>query len=289
MANIKDLKKRIKSTKQTLKITKAMKLISAAKLAKAQDAVLQARPYSEELLRTIKLMTSLRAEDNHPFLKELDSKKICLLVMSSNKGLCGGYNSQLAKLVLEYVRFHGAQNVTVINIGKKVRELVKKSAQLGDLFTFKKSDPSHEEIVELSSALARQFVEGKFGKLVVAYNEFVSAIKFNPMYKTILPMALNKEDHSLSMNQLSYDFKYDVKADVLLDDLIPKAFYSSVYTALLDALASEHGSRMAAMDSASKNCSEQIRKFTLVMNKLRQAEITTELIEVVSGAEALNG
>jgi F-type H+-transporting ATPase subunit gamma len=292
MANIKDLKKRIKSTKQTLKITKAMKLISAAKMAKAQDAVLQARPYSQEMWKTIGLLTRQKPDYKHCYLKKNNSEKILLLVVSSNKGLCGGYNSQLAKSVNEFLKQHSSHDITMVNIGKKVRELAKRTVELGTLYTFKKSDPTHQEISDLSFELADQFRNEKYGKLIIAYNEFISAIKFQPTLKTVLPMVV---EHTESVkkheekNVLTHDFKYDIDSHELLDELIPQAFLSHIYTAILDALAAEHGARMAAMDSASKNCSEQIRKFTLVMNKLRQAEITTELIEVVSGAEALNG
>ncbi len=288
MANIKDLKKKIKSTKNTLKITSAMKLVSAAKLNKAQQAIQSARPYALELEDTIKTISALVQNFSHKFLEENESKHEVLLVMSSNKGLCGGYNSQLAKAVRNFSNEKG-DNLKVFYIGKKVRELTEKEVNFGEEFVFEKTEPSFEEIQKISKKLSSMFASGEVGKVHIAYNVFVSAIQVDPTIKQVLPLSLDDTVKEELKKNFPFDFKYEPSPEAILNDLIPEAYISTMWTAQLDSVAAEHGSRMTAMDSAVGNCQEAIRSLTLKMNKLRQAAITTELIEVVSGAESLNG
>ncbi len=288
MANIKDLKKKIKSTKNTLKITSAMKLVSAAKLNRAQQAIQSARPYALELEDTIKTISALVQDYSHNFLEENESQHEVLLVISSNKGLCGGYNSQLAKSVKKFAEEKG-DNLKVFYIGKKVRELTAKDVNFGEEYFFEKTEPSFEEIQKISRELSRMFSSGEVGKVHIAYNVFVSAIQVDPTVKQVLPMSLDESVKEELQKDYPFDFKYEPSPEAILNDLIPEAYISTMWTALLDAVAAEHGSRMTAMDSAVGNCEEAIRSLTLKMNKLRQAAITTELIEVVSGAESLNG
>lgn len=288
MANIKELKKKIKSTKGTLKITTAMKLVSAAKLNKAQHAIQSSRPYAEELENTIKTVSALVENYTHNFLEEKENSKTVLLVISSNKGLCGGYNSQLAKEVKRYIA-KSEEDIKVYFIGKKVREVIRADVNEGKYYQFDKNEPSFLELQEVGKELAELFTTGEVGKVLVAYNVFKSAISFVPTVKTVLPITLDQDAKKEVEEKFPFDFKYDPSPSEILDTIIPEVFQSSVWTCLLDALASEHGSRMAAMDSAVGNCKDQIRTLTLKMNKLRQAAITTELIEVVSGAESLKG
>jgi F-type H+-transporting ATPase subunit gamma len=289
MANIKELKKQIKSTKSTLKITSAMKLVSASKLAKAQLAITSSRPYSEELQTTIKTISALVNDYSHDFLVEnKENKRTILLVISANKGLCAGYNSQLAK---EVRRFLGQTDLDIKAnfIGKKVRDLVKSEVNVGKTHTFEKGDPTFAEIQTIANELGALFKQGEIGRVLVAYNKFNSAISFTPTIRQVLPMALDQSEKQILKEKFPFDFKYDPGPSEILDGLIPEAYITAMYTCMLDALAAEHGSRMAAMDSATGNCKEAIRTLTIKMNKLRQAAITTELIEVVSGAESLNG
>ena len=286
MANIKELKKKIKSTQSTLKITTAMKLVSAAKLNRAQQAIQGARPYANELDGTIRTVSALVDNYEHPYFKESDNKYSIMLVISSDKGLCGGYNSQLAKKVKNFVA-ESDENIKLIYIGKKVKELTKSLPNSGKLYQFEKTDPSFEEIKTLGGELASLFSTNEVGKVYVAYNEFQSAISFNSNVKTLLPLSLELSEKEKLQEEFPFDFKYEPSPSEILDSLLPETFTSNLWTCQLDALASEHGSRMASMDSATKNCKEMIRTLTLKMNKLRQAGITTELIEVVSGAESL--
>ena len=288
MANIKDLKKKIKSTKSTLKITTAMKLVSAAKLNKAQHAILSARPYAQELEKTIRTVSALVKDYSHKYLEEnKDNKRAVLLVVSSNKGLCGSYNSQVIKKVAKFLK-ETDLDCKVYFIGKKARDILKSEVNEGKLYQFTKIEPSFVEMSDIASELGALFESGEVGRVMMAYNVFHSAISIEPTIKQLLPFSLSKEEKSELQEKFPFDFKYEPEPKEILDTLIPDVYVSAVWTAMLDAFAAEHGSRMSAMDNATGNCKDAIRSLTLKMNKLRQAAITTELIEVVSGAESLN-
>lgn len=289
MANIKELKKKIKGTKSTSKITQAMKLVSAAKLAKAQNNILNSRPYARELEETIKTVSALVQSYDNEFLNEKkDNNKAILLVISSDKGLCGSYNSQLAKKVRRFLD-ETNQDVKIYFIGKKVRDLLAATYNKGKTYSFIKSEPNFIEMEQVGVELADMFKSGEVGHVYVAYNVFQSAIAFDPTVKQLLPMTLDVAEKEVLREKFPFDFKYDPNPTEILDTLIPQTYISTLYTALLDAVAAEHGSRMSAMDSASSNCKKAIKTLSIKMNKLRQAAITTELSEVVSGAESLKG
>lgn len=289
MANIKDLKKKIKSTKSTSKITQAMKLVSAAKLAKAQHNILNSRPYARELESTIKVVSALVQNYDHEYLHDKkDNNKAILLVISSDKGLCGSYNSQLGKKVKRFLD-ETQMDVKVYFIGKKVRDLLPATVNKGKTYTFVKNEPTFIEMEHVGVELGEQFTTGEVGKVYVAYNIFNSAISFDPEVKQLLPMTMNVAEKEELAEKFPFDFKYEPNATEILNTLIPQTYISTLYTSILDAVAAEHGSRMAAMDSATSNCKKAIRTLSIKMNKLRQAAITTELSEVVSGAESLNG
>ncbi len=289
MANIKELKKKIKSTKGTFKITKAMKLVSAAKLNKAQVRILGLRPYSSELEGTVRTVSALAQNYTNEYFLPKDNNQSIVLVISSDKGLCGGYNSQLAKTIRRFKEEHADEDLKFVWIGKKVRDLIAKELNSGKTYTFAKADPTYEEIRKVADELGSLFTTGEVGKVYVAYNSFISAIAFESKVRQMLPMQVSTSDKETIKSQYPYDFKYEPSAEQILDTLVPEVYLTSVYTCVLDAIASEHGSRMNAMENASKNSKEVIKKLSLKMNKMRQARITTELIEVVSGAESLNG
>lgn len=289
MANIKDLKKRIKSTKSTYKITSAMKLVSAAKLAKAQSKIVGLKPFVYELEETVRTVSALTNEYEHDYFKVSDNNNAVMLVISSDKGLCGGYNSYLAKEVRKFVATNTDVNLKVFYIGKKVKELIEKEVNSGKHYTFEKAEPSYDEIKKFSEELSNMFTTGEVGKVFIAYNTFHSAISNEPIVKQVLPLVHNETREAELKIEYPFDFKYEPSPEEILDTLIPEVFITSVQTAVFDAIAAEHGARMSAMENATKNCKELVRTLTLKMNKLRQAAITTELIEVVSGAESLNG
>ena len=289
MANIKDLKKKIKSTKGTFKITRAMKLVSAAKLNKAQMRILGLRPYSTELEGTVRTVSALAQDYTNEYFLPKNNKQSVVLVISSDKGLCGGYNSTLAKTIRKFTNEHEDEDLKFLWIGKKVRDLISKEVNSGKTFTFAKVDPTYEEVRKLAQEIGSMFMTGEVGKVYVAYNSFISAIAFESTIRQLLPMQVSEKLKEEIKVSYPYDFKYDPSAKEILDTLVPEVYLTTVYTCILDAIAAEHGSRMNAMENASKNSKEVIKKLSLKMNKLRQARITTELIEVVSGAESLNG
>lgn len=289
MANIKDLKKKIKSTKGTFKITRAMKLVSASKLNKAQVRILGLRPYSSELENTVRTVSALAQNYSNEYFQQKDNNKSVVLVISSDKGLCGGYNTQLAKTVRRFVDNKKDEDLKFFWIGRKVRDLLTKEVNSAKTFTFAKNDPAYEEVRKIAEELGSMFMNGEVGKVYVAYNSFISAIAFDSQVRQLLPMQVSESDVETIKGSYPYDFKYEPSAEQILDTLVPEVYLTTVYTCLLDAIASEHGSRMNAMENASKNCKDMIKKLSLKMNKMRQAKITTELIEVVSGAESLNG
>lgn len=289
MANIKDLKKKIKSTKGTFKITRAMKLVSAAKLNKAQMRILGLRPYSTELEGTVRTVSALAQDYTNEYFLPKNNKQSVVLVISSDKGLCGGYNSTLAKTIRKFTNEHEDEDLKFLWIGKKVRDLISKEVNSGKTFTFAKVDPTYEEVRKLAEEIGSMFMTGEVGKVYVAYNSFISAIAFESTMRQLLPMQVSEKMKEEIKVSYPYDFKYDPSAKEILDTLVPEVYLTTVYTCILDAIAAEHGSRMNAMENASKNSKEVIKKLSLKMNKLRQARITTELIEVVSGAESLNG
>lgn len=289
MANIKELKKKIKSTKGTFKITRAMKLVSASKLNRAQVRILGLRPYSTELEETVRTVSALAVDYTNEYFTPKDNKKSVVLVISSDKGLCGGYNSSLAKTVRRFIGETKGEDLKFYWIGRKVKELLQKEVNSGKQFTFAKQDASYEEVRKVADEIGAMFISGEVGKVYVAYNSFISAIAFDSKVRQLLPMQVSAADKENIKSKYPYDFKYEPGAEQILDTLVPEVYLTTVYTCVLDAVASEHGSRMNAMENASKNSKEVIKKLSLKMNKMRQARITTELIEVVSGAESLNG
>jgi F-type H+-transporting ATPase subunit gamma len=290
MANIKELKVRIKSTKGTFKITSAMKLVSAAKLARAQGKIQGFKPYSSELDKTVRICSALAEDYTHEYLTEkTDLNTVAMVVISSDKGLCGGYNSQLFKAVKNFIAENNDKEIKLYFIGRKVKELLLREGHKEErTFTFAKIDPTFEEVKGISLELAELFKKDEIGKVFVAYNSFKSAIEFDSRVIQTLPLAVTDEEKVQLAQEFPMDFKYEPSPKEILDNLIPEVYTTTLYTAVLDAIAAEHGSRMSAMDSASNNCKDMIKTLTLKMNKLRQAAITTELTEIVSGAESLN-
>jgi F-type H+-transporting ATPase subunit gamma len=287
MANVKELKKRIKSTKSTHKITSAMKLVSAAKLSKIQQRVLGMRPYSEEIFETIKTVSAIASEYSHQYFEKNDNPHKVLIVISSSKGLCGSYNNQLSKVVTSYIEKN--PTAKIIFIGTKVKELIKVDYNEGEIFDHKEIQADESFLSGYAKGLADLFSNGEVGEINIAYNAFYSAMNCEPTIDKVLPIELDQEELKEIKSSYPFDFKYEPGANEILDVLVPEVYEDQFTKAWLDSQASEHGMRMVAMDNASKNCNEMIKNLTLKMNKIRQAAITTELIEVVSGAESLKG
>ena len=287
MANLKDIRLRINSIKSTQQTTKAMKMVSAAKLRKAQDAIIRLRPYANKMKELLHNLLLGQQEIDSPFVKTREIKKVVLVVVTSNKGLCGAFNSAIYKLVQstiqqKYSELHKQGNVQLLCVGKKGYEYFKKSHSLigenHDLFT----KISFVQTADLAEMLMQGFKEGKWDKVEVVYNEFKNVATQIRKVETFLPLEVPKNE---KVNPVDYIF--EPNKEEILSELIPKILKIQFYRCILESNASEHGARMVAMDTATENASQLISQLRLVYNKERQAAITKEILEIVGGAEAL--
>ena len=292
MPNLKDLKNRIESVKSTRKITKAMQMVAAAKLRKAQEAAEQARPYAEKMSLVIKKLTSAtNASSNSPLLIGNASHKTHLIIIStSERGLCGAFNSSIVRLAKSHIKqlLSNGSQIKILTIGKKGREQLKR--EFGeymidhvDLSEVKKI--SYENASAISINVISKFLKDEFDVATIFYNQFESIISQIPQASQLIPIKVKSEE-SINDDNIS-NFVYEPDEQEIIEDLLPKAISTKVFTALLENGASEQGSRMSAMDNATRNAGEMIDKLTIQFNRSRQAAITNELIEIISGAEAL--
>ena len=292
MASLRDIRKRIKSVKNTQKITKAMKMVSAAKLRRAQDRVIAARPYADKIAATAAALArraEALGEAPHPLLvTRPESKKggrIELLAITSDRGLCGAFNSNVVRRVMR-VRFDNKdvhKEVRVSTVGRKAAEAVKREGivahrthDVWDGLNYKKAEAIAFELTEA-------YIKGEVDAVHLVYNEFLNAGTQRVVVDQILPIVADTEGTS------TVDYDYEPSRDVLLDALLPRELATRIYRALVESAAAEHAARMQAMENASKNAKEMVSSLTLYYNRARQAAITTELMEIIGGAEALKG
>jgi len=300
MSTLKDLKVRIKTVKSSQKITKAMKMVAASKLRKARDAILINRNYSEKLLHLLKVVGSeLRSHRRFPMIFGREHPKSVLVIsVSSDRGLCGAFNSNVAKstqsLIAE-LKSHG-KSVRVLSIGKKSYDLMKTHMNNIEIFQTEAKGPSVDDAIKITASLMWNFREEKIDECYLVYNEFVSVVSQQIKKFQLLPFNVYKK---LEDSEKTEDDKYDesMKASYhicephpmeIINDMITDVIAACIYRAMLENAASEHGARMTAMDNASRNAGEMIKKLNVQYNRIRQTAITTELIEIISGAEAIN-
>ncbi|MBX9766515.1 MAG: ATP synthase F1 subunit gamma [Bdellovibrionales bacterium] len=296
MPNTKDIRVKISATQKTQQTTKAMKMVSAAKLRRAQTAIVNARPYARSIESVIKKIAASE-QVQHPLLeKKSNPGKVLLMVITSDRGLCGGFNNNILKYSNNWINANKGkiEKLDVICIGKKAMEFFKRrNVNTVKTIVNLASDAKYELAAEVSQDLMNFFLEGQYDEIRVIYNEFKSAISQTVVDETLLPISgpMTKADASAELPDVSTTAKiiFEPAPEVIIDQLLKKHFAVQVYRCMLESLASEHGARMAAMENATRNSGEVIRNLTLVYNKIRQAAITTELIEITSGAEALNG
>lgn len=293
MANLKDIRRRIVSVKSTRQITRAMKLVAAAKLRRAQEAIMAARPYA---YRIYSILLSLTEGDaaKHPLLVQREEKKIKLIVLAGDRGLCGPFNANIFKASDKFIRSKEASGVevSVACIGKIAYEYFKKREDKPEFHVGLLSDPKFSKVAHIAEELLKNFEGEHFDAAYLVYNEFKSAIQQTVVVERLIPIGLEIPEGVVGIRQLS---KTDVFIDPIfepgrqeiLDELVPRHFKTQLFRAVLESLASEHGSRMSAMESATKNASEMIDSLTLDYNKARQAGITKELMEIVGGVEAM--
>jgi len=292
MPSLDDLKKRIKSVKSTQKITKAMKMVAAAKLRKAQESAEKGRPYSEKMQNIILNLTkSINDPENAPkLLIGTGSDKVHLcVVMTADRGLCGGFNSNICKLSKNYFKkiLKEGKELKIITVGSKGLDQLKRKYEkyIIQKISFKeKKKITFLEADEVGKAIIDLFNKQEFDKCVLFYNNFKNVITQIPQAQQIIPVE-NKMELDESNDNVSYEFEPD--EDEILEDLLPKNISTQVFKAFLENAASEQGSRMTAMDNATRNAGDLVDKLTINYNRSRQASITKELIEIISGAESL--
>ncbi len=292
MPSLDDLKKRIKSVKSTQKITKAMKMVAAAKLKKAQDNAEKGRPYSEKIQNVILNLTkSISDPSNAPKLligNGSDKTYLCL-IMTADRGLCGGFNTNICKLAKQHIRkmLSDSRKVKIITVGSKGHDQIKN--EFGDhiieSLSFKdKKQITFKEANEIGKKIIDLFEKDQFDKCYIFYNNFKNVITQVPRSEQLIPAPINKKDND--KEELSgYEFEPD--EDEILEDLLPKNISTQIFKAFLENAASEQGSRMTAMDNATRKAGDLVDKLTINYNRSRQASITKELIEIISGAESL--
>ena len=292
MPNLKDLKNRIESVKSTRKITKAMQMVAAAKLRKAQEAAEQARPYAEKMSIVIdKLVSSTNASSNSPLLVGNGKDKTHLIIVAtSERGLCGAFNSSIVRLAKNHINhlISDGNHIKILTIGKKGREQLKRDfgdymIEHVDLSEIKKI--SYDNASNISDNIISKFFDNEFDIATIFYNQFESVISQIPQSSQLIPIKFKSDE--LTNDDNTSNFVYEPDEQEIIEDLLPKAISTKVFTALLENGASEQGARMSAMDNATRNAGEMIDKLTIQFNRSRQAAITNELIEIISGAEAL--
>ena len=291
MPNLKDLKIRIDSVKSTRKITKAMQMVAAAKLRKAQEQAERGRPYAEKMRAIVSnLASSVKniSLDNKYLGGGSDSKKFLLIIATAERGLCGGFNSSIVKLAKTRIAELKSQNkeIKILTIGKKGREQLNRefdSMFIGHVDLSNEKNITIETARKISIDLISRFDNDEYEVAEIFYNKFASVISQIPSSYKLLPVSFNNKEADAS--NVSFNFEPD--EDEILNEIIPKSIATSIFSVLQENAASEQGSRMAAMDNATRNAGEMIDKLTIDFNRSRQAAITNELIEIISGAEAL--
>ena len=276
-----DIRRRIRSVKSTQQITKAMKMVSAAKLRRAQDAMFAARPYARKMLEVLQGIASRTDKDAHPLLEERGSDRVLVVVVTADKGLCGGFNANIIRTAARFVSERPEHGVELGLVGRKGRDALKRrglKVRFEHIGVFQAL--RYATAREMAKELVLAFTNGEVDEVFLVYNEFKSVIQQRIAVERLLPI----ERHLLSPQQPRFDYLFEPEPAGILKSLLPRHVEVQIWKALLESNAAEHGARMSSMDAATNNASEMIDSLTLYMNKVRQAAITKEIIEVVSGA-----
>lgn len=290
MASGKDLKRRIVSTKSTQQITKAMKMVAAARLRRAQENIVRARPFAGAILQTVQNLVRIEEiRDHHPLLAKREVKKVAVVLITGDRGLSGGYNTNLNKKAELMYRAEAGkfEKFEFICIGKKGFEYLRlRKIPVAHHYQDFLKGVSYAKVQVVAEELLARYLKGEVDEIRIIFSEFRSAISQLPTAVTVLPIQTGETETSQSATA-SVDFIYEPGREEILNALLPRYFKAKLYNAILEAIASQYGAQMSAMESATKNAGEMIRKLNLEYNKVRQAGITRELLEIVSGAEAL--
>lgn len=294
MANLKETRNRIVSVKSTMQITSAMKMVSAAKLKRAQDAVTRMRPYAEKLQEILGNLSADTSDGNQSKYAEIRTvKKVLLVPITSNRGLCGGFNANVIKKTVNTIKSNYIdKEVELVCIGKKAKDwfsskgfkVVKSEIDIFNDLTF-------ANVTVIAEELMSMFTAGNYDEVHIIYNQFVNAATQDVQFEKFLPVSNESKENETKDDAVksSIDYTYEPNKDEIVLELIPKSLKTQVFKAILDSVASEHGARMTAMHQATDNANSLAKDLMLEYNKARQAAITTEILEIVGGAEALNG
>ena len=287
MANLKEIRNRIVSVSSTMQITSAMKMVSAAKLKKAQDAITSMRPYASTLNNLIQnLSSSLEPDMNSPFVSVREKNSILLVAITSNRGLCGAFNSNVIKKTRQLIiEEYSNKKVSLITIGKKGSEILGKKGKIISTHDYIFDDLNYKKANEISKQIMDGFIKELYDEVILVYNRFKNAATQIVETETFLPIEENLDEESLK----SPDYIFEPNQSEIVNELLPKALGIKFFKALRDSFASEHGARMTAMHKATDNATELRDQLKLTYNKARQAAITNEILEIVGGAEALEG
>ena len=283
MANLKEIRGRITSISSTMQITSAMKMVSAAKLKKAQDAITMLRPYSEKLQELIQKVSTGSEGSLSEYAQKREVKKILYIAISSNRGLAGAFNSSVIKELNANYKQKEDVEIEVLTIGKKVFDAVRRVRTVYDNQSSIYDSVSFEAVSKLTSAVMKDFSEGIFDEVYLVYNKFINAATQEVRTEQLLPITMPEQ----AEEDAESDYIFEPDKQTILETLIPKSIKTQVYKALLDSIASEYGARMTAMHKATDNANALKNELVIFYNKARQAAITNEILEIVSGAEAL--
>jgi len=285
MANLKEIRNRIASIGSTMQITSAMKMVSAAKLKKAQDAITAMRPYSSKLTELLQsLSATLDSDAGGDFSKQREVSKALIVVVTSNRGLCGGFNSSIIKETIKNIdENHKGVEIDLLTIGKKGNDILSKTYNVVDARNDVFDELTFENVAGIAQGLMDQYVAGDYDKIEIIYNRFKNAATQIPQVEQFLPIKPVEGDVNTNM-----DYIFEPSKEEIVLSLIPKSLKTQLYKAVRDSFAAEHGARMTAMHKATDNATELRDELLLTYNKARQAAITNEILEIVGGAEALN-
>lgn len=285
MANLKEIRNRITSVQSTMQITSAMKMVSAAKLKKAQDAITAMRPYAEKLTELLQSVSAtLDGDAGGQYTSQREVNKVLIVAVTSNRGLCGAFNTNVIKQVKVVADSYAGKQVDVFAIGKKGNDVLRKSynviANRSDVF----DSLTFENVADVANLLTDKFVAGEYDKIEIVYNQFKNAATQLVMTEQFLPLAPIQSE-----NTTAGDYIFEPSKEEIVLTLIPKSLKTQLYKSVRDSFAAEHGARMTAMHKATDNATDLRNQLKLTYNKARQAAITGEILEIVGGAEALNG
>ncbi|REC76375.1 ATP synthase F1 subunit gamma [Chryseobacterium elymi] len=285
MANLKEIRGRITSISSTMQITRAMKMVSAAKLKKAQDAIVMLRPYSEKLQELIQNVNSSSDPDQvSVYAQKREVKRILFIAVTSNRGLAGAFNSSIVKELNNQFKEKSQYDVEVLTIGKKAYDAVRRTRAVYSNESAVFDNLNFDTVSHVTEGVMNSFREGKFDEVYLIYNKFVNAATQEVTAEQLLPISMAEKAEE---TQVETDYIFEPNRNEILDNLIPKAIKTQVFKAVLDSVASEHGARMTAMHKATDNAQALKNDLVIFYNKARQAAITNEILEIVSGAEAL--